>query len=225
MKRYRIALEGTEIPYFVKGVSPTLLIHSGTHGDEYGVIESVKKAVEKYERELPDFVYVPVVSPSAVTKKTRENEDGIDINRYFLENSVLAEVKANFSIVKNRKLDLLVSFHEDCCWNKTFYLYDVNCDLEKNESWQRFRLELKLDGLDLLTGVDDPDDPTLNLSFVDGYHFFSAPKNGYPGGAFDAWAFRNKIINRFLNPEIPGKLIQKKKNEVVDLFFRSFLLK
>ena len=27
------------------------------------MIESVRKAVEKYEARLPDFVYVPVVSP------------------------------------------------------------------------------------------------------------------------------------------------------------------
>ncbi len=224
MRRLLKVLGKTEIPYYVSGDSPTLLIHSGTHGDESGVIESVRRAVEKYAARLPDFVYVPIVSPSAVARGTRENGDGIDINRSFLENSPLAEVEANFSIVDDRKFDLLVTFHEDLYWETTFYLYDVNCGLGETEAWRRFKAELRLMGADLLTGVDDPDDPTLNLAFVDGYHYFSAPKNGYPGGGFDAWAFRNKVIKGFLNPEIPGKLSQEKKNKVVDLFFRRFLL-
>ena len=65
----------------------------------------------------------------------------------------------------------------------------------------------------------------LNFSFVDGYYYFPKAAEDYLGGSFDAWAIRNGVIKGALVPEIPGKLAQEKKNKVVDLFFRRFLVK
>ena len=224
MRRLMKVLGQTEIPYFVSGESPTLLIHAGTHGDESGVIESVQKAVGKYEARLPDFVYVPVVSPSAVAARTRVNVDGLDLNRNFFDASRVSEVEANLSIVRNCKFDLMVTFHEDTFWESTFYLYDINCGVGEGMSWKKFKDEIEVLGLNLLDGTDDPKDPTLNYTFEDGYHYFSKAAGGYLGGSFDAWAIRNGVIRGALIPEIPGKLTKEKKNEVVDLFFRRFLL-
>lgn len=219
------ALGQTQIPYFVSGDSPTLLIHSGTHGDESGVIESVRMAVEKYEKQLPDFLYVPVVSPSAVAARKRANMDGLDLNRSFFDESRVSEVEANLSIGRGRKFDLMATFHEDPYWETTFYLYDINCSVGQSEAWKKFRDEIEELGLNLLNGPDDPKDPTLNYTFEEGYHYFSAAAEGYLGGSFDAWAIRNGVIKGALVPEIPGKLAQEKKNKLVDLFFRRFLVK
>lgn len=225
MRQLIKVLGKTEIPYFVSGESPTLLIHSGTHGDESGVIESVRTAVEKYEKQLPDFLFVPTISPSAVAAQTRANMDGLDLNRSFFDDSRVSEIEANLSIVRGHKFDLMVTFHEDAFWESTFYLYDINCGIDGDKAWENFKAEIEVLGLNLLNGTDDPKDPTLNFSFVDGYHYFSAAAEGYLGGSFDAWAIRNGVIKGALVPEIPGKLTQEKKNKVVDLFFRRFLVK
>lgn len=212
------------IDYLVKGTNPKLLIHSGTHGDEYGVIESVHLAVEKYENRLPDFVYVPAVSPSAVARRERNNGDGVDLNRNFFENSPVGEAKVNFEIVREEKFDLVVTFHEDNGPNAKFYMYDNGCGLEEKDSWKNFKDGIEAMGVGLLNGSDDPDDPYLNYTFTEGYHYWSVPVEGYEGGSFDAWATRNKVVKKALIPEIPGHLSQDKKNKVVDLFFQKILL-
>ncbi len=89
----------TKLKYFIKGSNPRLLIHSGTHGDEWGVIEPVKLAVKKYEDQLPDFVFVPEVSPSAVMNRTRVNSGSVDLNRSFTEGTNESEVLANMKII------------------------------------------------------------------------------------------------------------------------------
>ena len=223
MRRLIKVLGRTQIPYFTKGESPTLLIHSGTHGDEYGVISSVRLAVAKYEAQLPDFIFVPVVSPSAVAARKRVNMDGLDLNRSFFDGSRVSEIEANLSIARDYKFDLMVTFHEDSFWKSTFYLYDVNRSVGEGMAWKKFKAEIEALGLNLLNGSDDPNDPTLDYIFEEGYHYIS--EKGYLGGSFDAWAIRNGVIGGALVPEIPGKLIQEKKNKVVDLFFRRFLLK
>ncbi len=234
MRQLIKTLGQTQIPYYEKsdspisprlrGAGPTLLIHSGTHGDEYGVIESVRKAVEKYEGRLPGFVYVPTVSPSAVGKRTRVNGEGVDINRNCFEKSRIAEIEANFGIVGGKNFELMVTFHEDPGPKANFYLYDIGCGLGNRASWKTFTDKLQEMGVGLLNGEDDPDDPILDFIFEDGYRFFAAPVEGYDGGSFDAWAMRNGVIRRALVPEIPGRLSQRLKNKIVDLFFREFLL-
>lgn len=213
------------VPYYTKGKSPTLLIHAGTHGDEYGVVESVRKAVKKYKAQLPDFIYVPVVSPSAIEKRTRNNGDGVDLNRSFFENSTVDEVEANLAIVRGKKFDLLVTFHEDVGRAKPeFYLYDIGCNLGGSKAWSAFKNEVRKMGVDLLDGRDDPDDPTLNYVFKEGYRYWPLPIGGYGTGTFDAWAINNGVVGRVLIPEVPNNLAQELKDRIVERFFVYFLI-
>ncbi len=219
--RQRVKVLGkTQIPYFVRGGSPTLLLHSGTHGDEYGVIESVKKAVEKYEERLPDFIYVPVVSPSAVAKRTRQNGDGVDLNRSFFDDTNIGEVEANLAIVRDLSFELLVTFHEDTDLESGFYVYDYGNRLNERREWTEFKEKMNEMGVGLHCGKDDPYDPDLNYLFTDGYTTYDLPNRG----AFDTWAVENGVAKKAATPEIPGRLSQILKDRIVDLFFQKFLV-
>ncbi len=213
-----------KIPYQKKGESPTMLIHCGTHGDEYGVIESVKMAIKKYDDRLPDYVFVPRVSPSAVAARTRNNAKDRDLNRVFLENSADEEVLANIQIMKKWQFERLVSFHEDSSKMNEFYLYDINDGIGESEGWKLFKNKVLGEGFELLNGVDDPNDPTLNYIFEDGYHLAIVFPEEYKVGSVDAWAMRSGLVKKSLIPEIPGQMNQSRKNKIVDLFFRHILL-
>jgi len=219
-------LDQTRIPYFVKGESPTLLIHAGTHGDDRGVIDSVRLAVEKYEDRLPDFVYVPEVSPAVKTRRKRNDRGWVNLNRGFSDDSPIKEAE----IVKDcASFDLCVAFHEDIGLNAKFYMYDggVGFSLEEKDSWMKFREGLEVLGVGLLSGADDQDGSTPNYTFNEDYHYhyWNVSVGSHEGGSFDAWASRNRVIQKALIPEVPGHLSQESKNKIVDLFFRYFLLK
>src|SRR3989344_8617189 len=97
----KVSSTNPDFYYFLKGSHPKLLIHSGTHGDEYEVIDLVEKYIRRYEAKLPDFIFVPKVSPSAVAAKTRKNSQNADINRTFSTNSIDPEVRENIKILKD----------------------------------------------------------------------------------------------------------------------------
>lgn len=221
MEERTVEVGETKLRYFVKGRSPGLLIHSGTHGDEWGVIEPVKLAVKKYQDQLPDFVFVPEVSPSAVRNRTRVNSGGVDLNRSFTDGTNESEALANMKVIATGKFDLMVSFHEDIEY-ETFYLYDLAGERwEEKEGWINYKKGVRELGVELLTGIDDPNDPVLGYLFKDGYGYF--PKPDVESGVF-GWGMKNGFISKSLEPEIPGKLSGEIKEKMVDLFFRCFLV-
>src|SRR3989338_4995521 len=68
------------IRYFQKGESPSVLIISGSHGDEFEIVPLIEFYLQKYEEFMPNFVFVPRVSPSAALTKTRLNGEGPTIH-------------------------------------------------------------------------------------------------------------------------------------------------
>ena len=210
--------------YFVSSENPKLLIHSGTHGDEGGVIQHVKAALEKYESLLPSFVFVPEVSPSAVKLKTRVNSKGNDLNRVFLSNSEDEEVRLNIEVIKDKKFDLFVSFHEDPEYSD-YYVYDFGYGEEKNKLVLEHNEFLKKQGVGLLNGVDDPTDPKLGYKFVDGYNKFAYVKKDVDSGNIAAWVLNRDIAKNCLFLEIPGKADYQTKEIIVDSFFREVILR
>ena len=65
-----------------------------------------------------------MLNPNGMAKETRENADGIDLNRDYLFQKT-AEVKAHVRWLKKHPApDLFLSLHED--WESTgFYLYEI----------------------------------------------------------------------------------------------------
>lgn len=208
-----------DFKYFVKGNNPKLLIHSGTHGDEFDVIEFVIKAVKKYEDRLPDFVFVPVVSPSAVSLKTRVNNNGSDLNRTFFSESNDLEVKANIEAISNNHFDLFVSFHEDFEF-MDYYIYDEGFYSYKTNKVLNHNKKLKELGINLFNGVDDP---LLNTEINNGYKKLIVDEDIKNNGMITNWVLSEGIAKDTLTPEIPMKLSSNLKKRLVDTFFEDVL--
>lgn len=213
--------------YYVYGKNPRLFMSSGMHGDERGVIRSVSKAIQTNLLKLPSFLYVPIINPSGVLKKTRKNSNGQDVNRSFLNGGTSDEAKAMMKIIGQNKFSLSVSFHEDWEFTNQFYMYDELTENENrdiSQSLTLFKEKITKMGVKLFNGIDDPRDPALKNKFTDGYQAFKHLKEHKETGQFESWMIRNGKCSRCFTPEIPKDLIQEKKDKIVKEFFTCLIL-
>ena len=208
------------IDYFQKGTGPILLLMSGTHGDEFGVIEPLKKTIDKYLNKLPDFIFIPEVSPSAVKLKTRRNKFGHDVNRKFFENTDDIEAKTVMNIVSKYKFKLGVSFHEDIEYD-SFYMYDSEQMDER--MLNNFKANVKELDIGLYSGIDDIKDTTLGQTIVDGYFTPLHKPKKITNGDFWEWSLINNYVKRLLYPEIPTSLNLKEKTILIELIFTDLI--
>lgn len=221
VKKYQEVVGKAKILYYVYGDKPCLLIDSGTHGDEYEVINSVEKAVKKYIAEMPSFIYIPEVSPSAVRLKTRENENGKDLNRDFFEESNEDESKAVMQIIRQYRFNLSVSFHEHDSMDG-FYFYD-SLKMPK-KMLQAIRDGISGLGVGLYSGIDDDNDLALGYRLSEGYVSCSEDQNKEKNGCLWTWLYRNKFVKRLVLSEIPGKVSQEVKDKIVEVIFKRLIL-
>ena len=206
--------------YLKKGRQPILLLISGTHGDEYGVIEPLKKIVEKYSDRLPDFIFIPDVSPSAIKLKTRRNKFGHDVNRKFFGDTDDIEAKSVMKIVAKHQFKLGISFHEDWEYD-SFYIYDSE-QMDSN-MLNNFKTNIKKLGVGLYSGIDDIHDVELGSSVRDGYVVDPADLPKLAIGDFWHWSLVNGYVERLLYPEIPSALTIKNKLLLIDLIFKDLI--
>jgi len=207
------------ISYFVQGSTPKVFFRSGTHGDENGVIDSVWDAIHKHLDRLPDFLFIPEVSPSAVLSGTRANEHNLDMNRGFVEDSQEPEVIANMSIVKDFQFDLSFDFHEDI---SGFYFYDS--EQMDDQGLARVRTGVNKLGVGLYSGIDDPDDPALVFKVEGGYTPKWIEKYDPNAGFYDSWTMKNDLVRRSITVEIPKELSVVGKKRLVNLLFDELVL-
>jgi predicted deacylase len=196
-----------------------LLILSGMHGDEFEVIDCVKKYIA--EHVLSDYLYIPEVSPSAVAAQTRRNKFGSDVNRSFFDPPTDPEVKEFTEKISGKKFDQCINFHEDPDLAQTFYLYDSG--QLTPEQLLTLRSSIIEAGCGLHTGTDDPLDANLDLHVEKGY--ISTPYETLPQDAGFSWIWlHNHIITkRDVDIEIPGKATVELKQKLVDAVFSFFL--
>lgn len=211
-----------ECVYYTKGSNPSLLILSGTHGDEFGVINSVEGVVKELELKLPDFMFIPAVSPSAVQRKTRVNRDEIDINRDFSTSPKSSEVRCIMEIMRGLKFDLCLSFHEDNEF-EDFYLYD---SLENSNSSEirSIQNDIRALGVGLYTGCDDKHDPCLDNQIREGYFSQYNASEGRREGTFLLWASREGVAGRVVEPEVPMNASDEIKQQIVHIVFKNLCL-
>jgi len=124
---------GARLPAFQK-VAPKarkhLYISSGMHGDEPAGPLAVLRLLEEndWPRDLSLFL-IPCFNPGGFIRNTRENEEGIDLNRDYRSRKA-ALVQAHIAWLEQRpRFNLSLCLHED--WEANgFYLYELNPDLQ-----------------------------------------------------------------------------------------------
>ena len=108
-----------------------VLITGGVHGDEPAGIEAVLQFLERDNAELLKrftFVVIPCVNLYGYVHDTRENSDGVDINRSFETDEVLEAAIVKKSL-RQMQFSLAIDFHED--YDATgFYLYEGKRDAQ-----------------------------------------------------------------------------------------------
>lgn len=195
--------------------NPKLLLLSGMHGDEFEVIECVKNSIS--ENNLKDYLYIPEVSPSAVSRRTRRNAANHDVNRQFFDPPKDEEVSALMEKVRPYHFDLCLNFHEDPDLAQTFYLYDSG--LMDPDQLLKLRSSIVEAGAGLHTGADDPLDADLGLHVEKGY--ISTPYDTLPQNAGFSWVWfhKNGITKRDVDIEIPGRAPMDLKQKLVNVIF------
>lgn len=105
---------------------PCVYLSSGIHGDEpSGPLALLELLKEDFFGESYHWLICPNLNPSGLVAGTRENREGIDLNRdyHFCKSP---EVCAHISwLAKQETPRLFLSLHED--WESTgFYYYEIN---------------------------------------------------------------------------------------------------
>jgi hypothetical protein len=108
------------------GPRPRIYLSAGIHGDEPAPPLSLLELMERgvFDGRAVWFI-CPLLNPIGFTRRTRENADGIDLNRDYRA-SKSAEIQAHSRWLKSQpNFDLSLCVHED--WeSKGYYLYELN---------------------------------------------------------------------------------------------------
>ncbi len=213
--------EGTT-DYFYTHTKPSLLLVSGLHGDETGVVTLISDYLVENLDLLPPFIYVPLASPSAAILHTRHNSDGIDLNRSFLDIKPSLETRQLKQIVtKFGPFETLLCFHEDKEIYSSYIYADTTKSQEKNtQLWRRM---LKEQNIQLYSGVDDPKDKKLGFEAIDGCIRLNMKSLTY-ASMLECWVVYKEFVKISITIEVGGKLSQSNKRKVIKTSFESFLL-
>ncbi len=223
MQECTIVCCGVTLRYYTHRENPRWLIHSGTHGNERGVIAPVREFLRAHAKDMPGFVFVPEVSPSAVTKGSRWNAAGNDVNRMFADTSPDAEVRANLALMHTGTFDLFLSFHEDTDRMWEWYIYDTD-DTPKDAGTRNLFAAAADIGVAPYSGSDGTADGAVTIR--DGYFSERWEGGGFARealvGQATIYAVRSGIAKRAITLEIPGLAPQDVKRKLVAIIFQHF---
>lgn len=108
------------------GPRPRLYLSAGVHGDEpagpLALLEMLEAGV--FDTRANWFL-CPLLNPTGFIRGTRENSDGVDLNRDY-KHLVSSEIRAHVAWLQRQpNFDFTICLHED--WESTgFYLYELN---------------------------------------------------------------------------------------------------
>ena len=93
---------------------PTVLLSAGVHGDEPAGPLALLSLAERHELDaFFSYRIWPCTNPTGFDAGTRENVDGIDINRTFARGGSSPEAKAIVMANRDYKFALSIDLHED----------------------------------------------------------------------------------------------------------------
>jgi murein peptide amidase A len=103
---------------------PAVAIAAGVHGDEpagpWALLELVESAM--LDTRLR-YRILPCTNPSGFDAQTRENAQGVDVNRSFGGNGRTPEARAALAFLRPQSFALSIDLHEDCDADG-FYCYE-----------------------------------------------------------------------------------------------------
>jgi predicted deacylase len=108
------------------GPRPRIYLSAGVHGDEPAGPLALLELLEAGTFDTrANWLLCPLLNPNGFLRGTRENADGIDLNRDY-KHLLSAEIRAHCSWLERQpNFDLTLCLHED--WESTgFYLYELN---------------------------------------------------------------------------------------------------
>lgn len=103
----------------------TVCLVGGLHGEEPAGPLALLKFLQTFRpKRYPKtkIIILPVANPSGFDRGVRQNFLGWDVNRHFFDKKLVAENKIICNFLKNEKMDILYTLHEDF-ERKEFYLY------------------------------------------------------------------------------------------------------
>jgi len=116
----------TRSPSYITNHATRIYISTGIHGDEPAGPLAIRQLLQ--ENQWPDnasLFLVPCLNPTGLRLNRRENDQGADLNREYL-NTKAPETLAHINwLVHQPSFDLCLCLHED--WESDgFYVYELN---------------------------------------------------------------------------------------------------
>lgn len=111
-------------------------ISAGVHGDEpAGPLALLRLVQQGLLAASCNWFICPVLNPTGLAAGTRENGEGVDINRDYLKFSSL-EAASHARWLADVEIDFAISLHED--WESSgFYFYEINQMKDKPERYAK----------------------------------------------------------------------------------------
>lgn len=110
--------------------NPRILLSAGIHGDEPAGPHSILSLLLGWnDPHLSSFLsrinldLFPLINPGGFEKNTRQNANGIDLNREFAKGHPAQEIRYLMDDLRHREYAVSVEFHEDID-ARGFYLYE-----------------------------------------------------------------------------------------------------
>ena len=123
-----LALRRTPVSFRQPPTARRIYLSAGIHGDEPAApLAALKLIQENRWPEHAEIFLLPCLNPLGFASNTRENADGIDLNRDYRKPKA-AETRAHIAWLERQPdFDLSLCLHED--WESHgFYLYEQNPD-------------------------------------------------------------------------------------------------
>lgn len=104
---------------------PTVYLSAGMHGDEPSGPLAIEAFLRQHDPDAFNWIICPILNPTGMRLRTRDNEHGMDMNRdYLFRHS--NEVRQHAAWLEQQPVpDLFLSLHED--WEtEGFYFYEIS---------------------------------------------------------------------------------------------------
>ncbi len=109
------------------GPRPRIYISATSHGDEPAGPGAILRLLEEHFFDArANWFLCPMLNPAGLARRTRENAEGIDLNRDYRGTPKSFEVAAHIRWLQRQpRFDVTLCLHED--WETTgFYIYELN---------------------------------------------------------------------------------------------------